>query len=92
MGRLSLAAKITVLIGVVLVIGFGASTILTIQRESVLLVELNKRAVRRLTDTLVASIEGAMLQERPDVTRGVVQELKILHAGRARAGTTAIDR
>src|SRR6266700_2465965 len=64
MGRLSLAAKITLLIVVVLIIGFGASTIVTIQRESTLLVDLNKRAVRRLTDTLVASIEGAMNQER----------------------------
>jgi len=67
MARLSLATKITLLIVVVLIIGFGASTIVTIQRGSTLLVELNKRAVRRLTDTLVASIEGAMLQERPDV-------------------------
>jgi class 3 adenylate cyclase/HAMP domain-containing protein len=33
-------------------------------------------AARRLTATLVASIEGAMLQERPDVTRTVLQELK----------------
>jgi class 3 adenylate cyclase/HAMP domain-containing protein len=86
MGRLSLAGKITLLIVVVLIIGFGASTIVTIQRESTLLVELNKRAVRRLTDTLVASIEGAMLQERPDVTRGVLQELKNLRAARTQAG------
>ena len=91
MARLSLAAKITLLIVVVLIIGFGASTIVTIQRGSTLLVELNKRAVRRLTDTLVASIEGAMLQERPDVTRGVIQELKTLRAARAQAGTTAIE-
>jgi class 3 adenylate cyclase/HAMP domain-containing protein len=71
-----LAIKILVLIVVVLIIGFGASTILTIQRESELLVEQNKIAARRLTATLVASIEGAMLQERPDVTRTVLQELK----------------
>src|SRR3989441_167134 len=74
--RARLATKITVLIVVVLIIGFGASTILTIQRESQLLVEQNKLAVRRLTATLVASIEGAMLQERPDVTRTVLDELK----------------
>jgi len=71
-----LAVKISVLIVVVLIIGFGASTIVTIQRESELLVEQNKMAARRLTATLVASIEGAMLQERPDVTRTVLQELK----------------
>src|SRR5262249_27143399 len=48
----------------------------TIQRESELLVEQNKMAARRLTATLVASIEGAMLQERPDVTRTVLRELR----------------
>src|SRR5439155_8010053 len=76
MPRASLAVKIAVLIVVVLIIGFGASTIFTIQRERDLLLEQNKVSARRLTATLVASIEGAMLQERPDVTRVVVQELK----------------
>jgi len=71
-----LAVKIELLIVVVLVIGFGLSTVVTIQREADLLVEQNKLAARRLTATLVASIEGAMLQERPDVTRTVIQELK----------------
>jgi class 3 adenylate cyclase len=74
--RSRLAFKISVLIVVVLIVGFGASTILTIQRESAVLVEQSKMAARRLTATLVASIEGAMLQERPDVTRSVLQELK----------------
>ncbi|HTO10601.1 MAG TPA: adenylate/guanylate cyclase domain-containing protein [Candidatus Binatia bacterium] len=74
--RASLAVKISVVIVVVLIIGFGASTILTIQREADLLIEQNKVSARRLTATLVASIEGAMLQERPDVTRTVIQELK----------------
>jgi class 3 adenylate cyclase/HAMP domain-containing protein len=74
--RSRLAFKISVLIVVVLILGFGASTILTIQRESALLLEQSKMAARRLTATLVASIEGAMLQERPDVTRTVIQELK----------------
>jgi class 3 adenylate cyclase len=74
--RGSLAAKVSVLIVVVLIIGFGVSTILTIQREAELLIEQNKVSARRLTATLVASIEGAMLQERPDVTRMVLRELK----------------
>jgi class 3 adenylate cyclase/HAMP domain-containing protein len=74
--RPSLAVKIAVLIVVVLIIGFGASTIFSIQREAELLVEQSKQAARRLTATLVASIEGAMLQERPDVTRTVIRELK----------------
>jgi class 3 adenylate cyclase/HAMP domain-containing protein len=74
--RSRLAGKITVLIVVVLILGFGASTVWTIQREAGLLVEQNKMAARRLTGALVASIEGAMLQERPDVTRTVIQELR----------------
>jgi class 3 adenylate cyclase/HAMP domain-containing protein len=74
--RSRLAVKIELLIIVVLVAGFGLSTIISIQRESSLLVEQNILAARRLTATLVASIEGAMLQERPDVTRTVIQELR----------------
>jgi class 3 adenylate cyclase len=74
--RSRLALKIELLIIVVLVVGFGLSTIISIQRESSLLVEQNMLAARRLTATLVASIEGAMLQERPDVTRMVISELR----------------
>jgi len=71
-----LATKITVFIVAVLIVGFGASTVWTIQREAALLVDQNKVAARRLTSTIVASIEGAMLQERPDVTRTVLEELR----------------
>jgi class 3 adenylate cyclase/HAMP domain-containing protein len=73
-GRLTV--KITVVIVLVLIIGFGVSTILTIQRESALLVEQNKIAARQLIGTLVASIETAMLQERPDITRGLIEDLR----------------
>ncbi|MGH7324181.1 MAG: adenylate/guanylate cyclase domain-containing protein [Candidatus Rokuibacteriota bacterium] len=76
MFRSRLALKITVLIVVVLIIGFGASTIWTLQREHAVLLEQNKMAARRLTESIIASIEGAMLQERPDVTRMVLQELR----------------
>jgi len=74
--RSRLTAKIALLIVLVLIIGFGASTILTIRRESHLLVEQSKVATRRLADALIASIETAMLQERPDVTRRLIYELK----------------
>src|SRR5262245_54672792 len=74
--RSRLATKITLLIVAVMIVGFGVSTILSLRREAGLLVEQNKMAARRLTSTLVASIEAAMLQERPDVTRAVLQELK----------------
>src|SRR5438093_336441 len=78
--RSRLALKITLLIVAVLIVGFGVSTIVTIQRESSALVEQNKQAVRRLTQAVVASIEAAMLQERPDVTRSLIQELRELRA------------
>jgi class 3 adenylate cyclase/HAMP domain-containing protein len=76
MGGARLAAKITALIVTVLIVGFGASTVFTIQRESQLLVEQSKREARRLIAAVVASIETAMLQERPDITRGLIQELR----------------
>ena len=72
----TLTVKITVLIVVVLIVGFGISTILTIQRESDLLVEQSKESARRLVASVVASIETAMLQERPDITRGMIQDLR----------------
>jgi class 3 adenylate cyclase/HAMP domain-containing protein len=74
--RVRLTAKITVLIILVLIIGFGVSTILTIKRESELLVEQNKMAARQLIGTLVSSIETAMLSERPDITRGLIDDLR----------------
>ncbi len=74
--RSRLTAKITLVIVAVLILGFGASTVWSIRRQSSLLVEQSKMAARRQTATIVASIEGAMLQERPDVTRSVLQELK----------------
>jgi len=74
--RSRLAVKISFLIVVVLIIGFGASTVFTIQREKAMVVEQSKMSSRRVAAALLASIEGAMLQERPDVTRKVIQELR----------------
>jgi hypothetical protein len=72
MRRPKLATKITLLIVAVMIVGFGVSTLWSLRREEALLVDQNKMAARRLTATLVASIEAAMLQERPDVTRTVL--------------------
>lgn len=74
--RSSLAGKITLVIVVVSVLGFGASTLLGIHHESVLVVEQSKVAARRLAAALSASIESAMLQGRPDVTRAMIRDLK----------------
>ena len=71
-----LTAKITILIVVVLIVGFGISTILTIQREADLLIEQSKVAARRLTAVLTANIEAAMLQERPDIARMQIMEIQ----------------
>jgi class 3 adenylate cyclase/HAMP domain-containing protein len=74
--RSRLTAKITLVIVAILILGFGATTIWSIRLQSEVLLEQSKQAARRQTQTIVASIEGAMLQERPDVTRSVLQELK----------------
>ncbi len=74
--RARLTAKITLVIVAILILGFGAATVWSIRLQSATLLEQSKLAARRQTETIVASIEGAMLQERPDVTRSVLQELK----------------
>jgi class 3 adenylate cyclase/HAMP domain-containing protein len=76
MFRSRLAVKILFLIVTVLIAGFGASAVWTIRHEANLLLEQNKQTARQLTASLVASIESAMLQERPDVTRAMIQELR----------------
>ena len=60
MFRSRLAIKIGLLIVIVLILGFGASTIVTIRRESDALIDQNKMAARRLTTAVVASIEGVL--------------------------------
>jgi class 3 adenylate cyclase len=72
----SLAGKITLVIVAVSVLGFGASTVWTIHHESALVIEQSKAAARRLAGAIIASIESAMVQERPDVTRALIQELR----------------
>jgi class 3 adenylate cyclase/HAMP domain-containing protein len=74
--RSRLTAKITLVIIAVLIIGFGIATIWSIRVQAAVLLEQSKLAAKRQTETIVASIEGAMLQERPDVTRSVLQELR----------------
>src|SRR5262249_60800214 len=65
--RAPLTLKITVLIVVVLIVGFGVSTILTIQREAELLVEQGKQAARELTATPSARLRAAMAPEPPRI-------------------------
>src|SRR2546428_2478881 len=88
MFRSRLAIKITLLIVAVMIVGFGVSTIVTIQRESAALVDQNKQAVRRPTMAVVASVEAAVLPERPDGPRSLIQELRGLRTARAPATST----
>src|SRR5262245_59052034 len=91
MFRSRLAIKITLLIVAVMIVGFGVSTVVTIQRESAALLEQNKQGVRRLTQAVVASVEAAMLQERPDVTRSLIMELRELRTAKASENSTLED-
>src|SRR5262249_19447360 len=78
MFRPRLALKITLLIVAVMILGFGISTIVTIQRESAALVEQNKPAIRRLTQAVVASLQAALFPERPHGTRTLLPEMRDL--------------
>ena len=57
----SLAAKTTVLIVLVLIVGFGASTIVTIQRESALMLDLKGHDVAGAKQ--VAEVSGELADE-----------------------------
>jgi class 3 adenylate cyclase/HAMP domain-containing protein len=74
--RSSLTVKIVLVIEAVLILGFGASTLLTIERQHAALLEQSKAEARRVTAVVIAGMETAMLQERPDVTRVLIQELR----------------
>jgi hypothetical protein len=73
-GRLTVKIAVVSVLG--LIVGFGVSTILTIQRKSALLVKQNEEAAGRPIGTLVASIEPEMLSERPDIARGLIEDLR----------------
>jgi class 3 adenylate cyclase len=74
--RSPLTLKIVLVIEAVLIVGFGTSTVLTIERQHAALLEQSKAEARRVVAVVVASMESAMLQERPDVTRVMLEELR----------------
>ena len=71
-----LRAKVISLILTILVLGFGILVILNISREAEVLVADNLTTARLLTASIKISIENGMLEARPDIIRGLVQNLK----------------
>jgi class 3 adenylate cyclase/HAMP domain-containing protein len=71
-----LRVKVISLILAILVFGFGILVILNIRREAELLVAENLNTARLLAASIKSSIENGMLEARPDIIRGLVQNLK----------------
>ncbi|MFQ5894648.1 MAG: adenylate/guanylate cyclase domain-containing protein [Nitrospinota bacterium] len=73
--RKSLEAKVLALIALILVVGFGVSSLLTIQRESNLIYRQSREKAQLLADSIVRSIQNNMLQGRPDIARDLIKNL-----------------
>ena len=71
-----LRVKVSSLILAILVLGFGILVILNISRETELLVAENLKTARLLAASIKVSIDNGMLEARPDIISGLVQNLK----------------
>ena len=71
-----LRVKVSSLILAILVLGFGILVILNISRETELLVAENLTTARLLATTIKISVDNGMLEARPDIISGLVQNLK----------------
>jgi class 3 adenylate cyclase len=74
--RHRLRFKVISLILAVLVFAFGILVVLNIRRDTELLVAENQETARLLAASIKSSIESGMLEARPDIIRGLVQQLK----------------
>jgi class 3 adenylate cyclase len=74
--RQRLQVKVISLIAVILILGFGISVFLNIQRESNALIAQNRETSRLLASVVTGSIENGMLEGRPDIIRMLIQDLK----------------
>lgn len=72
----SLSFKVTALIAAIVLAGFGALSVLNIQRETDLLIAKHQETAWLLAVSLVTAIENGMLEGRPDIIRRFVQEIK----------------
>jgi HAMP domain-containing protein len=68
--------KVSSLILAILVLGFGILVILNISRETELLIAENLKTARLLAASSQVSIDNGMLEARPDIISGLVQNLK----------------
>ena len=71
-----LRTKVIALILTILVLGVGVLMILNIRREAEVLVSLNEETVRLLAGSIMRTIQNGMLGGRPDIIRGLIQDLK----------------
>jgi hypothetical protein len=67
---------VIVLILAILVLGVGVLMILNIRREAEILVSLNEETARLLAGSIMRTIQNGMLGGRPDIIRGLIQDLK----------------
>ena len=74
--RHSLAAKVTILIVGILIIGFSALLILNIRRDREERIAKYLETANLLSESMITSIEGGMIEARPDIIRRLVQDMK----------------
>lgn len=74
--RHSLPIKVTSLVVVILVLGFGGLMIVNIQRESSSRVAKYEDTARLLATTITTSIQNGMLESRPDIIIRTVRDMR----------------
>lgn len=74
--RHSLPIKVTSLVVVILVLGFGGLMIVNIQRESRSRVAKYEDTARLLATTITTSIQNGMLESRPDIIIRTVRDMR----------------
>ncbi|MGH7824328.1 MAG: ATP-binding protein [Candidatus Binatia bacterium] len=74
--RHSLPIKVTILIVVILIAGFGGLLIVNIRREADSLIEKYEETARLLAASITTSIRNGMLESRPDIIIRLINELK----------------
>lgn len=72
----NLRVKVISLILVILIIGFGVLVVLNIRHEVHVLTIRNNESARLLAGSIMRSIENGMVEERPDIIRKLVNDLK----------------
>ena len=74
--RANLQAKILLLVLLLLGVGFGSTTIISIETERQLLMDQIEDRASILASTIHKSIRNSMLEGRPDIARSLLNELK----------------